>query len=910
MQGKERPCGRRESMPEHNIEVAVSSEISNTERGNLLVDLMCEIFDALNYKAGPPIIVTGMEVDITAVHNVTNEEVYTECKAHRDKIPEDVLSKLLGNVVLRNVQQGWLITTSSLSKDAEGWKQDWEKKPIEERRRLQIYTPDRLLALMVASNRIVDPRIIGGIPTFQQGNWYLLLTNYGRYWVKLTPEAGIPSQVSVYDAKTGGSVSDTNLLEKLKATDTTLRDFNWVAGSEELSLGETAEHALSTVVDVAVGDAWTDYRPARPEDFVGREELQSELMEFFHDVSKNETRTRLFSIRGPSGWGKSSLIAKLRDRSRNLRNRRKLYITAVDMRAANSANYVSAALIKCFSAAIQGSFILPPVLPLQIGPPNAPLDTDALKDCLQQLQAKKKVVVLIFDQFEEVLTKPELRDIFDRLRQLSLSVDTLQENLILGFAWKSDALLPQEHPAYYLWHQLKDRRHDIEVPRFASKDVSQALTRFQSELKQRLNPILRSQLIQHCQGFPWLLKKLCIHVLNLIQSGSTQPQILERGLDVRKLFDSDLSDLSSKETLCLREIARLAPVEWVQIVDQFGNDTYTSLLDKRLIVRSGDRLNPYWDIFRDYLRTSQVPNIPISFLPSTEVRTLARAAAATITRSQGIRTMDLSRLLSVSSRSVLNVIRDLQMFALADKKGDQVIPAVQTEVPKDAGGVIARIIASTLSNHVLTIQIRKDIAKGTVITEQKLLELFDKALPYTSLRDDTKKVYALRLAKYLSAIRILEHARSGWVLADDITGQLIMMPKVRGSGVFLGDAPPERVLELLNKLSKGPIPKKDLTGLQLRNALASAIMLGLVRVEQGEVITKEAVENPVDSVLKAARQSESVEIVSQLLSQDPQMVPMQVGTVLAEHFNLPWSDASKIRRGNALKRWTRWVEQT
>ena len=169
-------------------------------------------------------------------------------------------------------------------------------------------------------------------------------------------------------------------------------------------------------------------------------------------------------------------------------------------------------------------------------------------------------------------------------------------------------------------------------------------------------------------GFPWLLKKLCIHVFNLVESGLTQSQVLERGLDVKALFEADLSELSNKEMLCLKEIARLAPVEWVQIVDQFGNDTYTSLLDRRLIVRSGDRLNPYWDIFRDYLRTGEIPKVPVSFLPGTEVRTLARGAAVTIASGgKGVSVGMLSKSLSINNRSAGNVVRDIQMFGLAER---------------------------------------------------------------------------------------------------------------------------------------------------------------------------------------------------------------------------------------------------
>ena len=897
-------------MVDHSIEVAITEGTTSTERGNLLVDLMRDVFDATNHTSGPPIRITGMEIDVTATHNVTNEKIYAECKAYREPIPADALSKLLGNVFLKNVDQGWLVTTFKLSKDAEGLKEEWEKRPTEERRRLQVYNPPRLLDLLIASNRIFDPAKIIATSGMEQGHWYLLLTNLGRYWAKLVPEAGVPSRVIVHNAQTGVLVNDAELLQKLKLTDTSLRDLNWLIPSPDSSRAEESPAYLSeTVVDVTIGDTWADYRPARPQDFVGRHDLQNSMRDFFLGIRNRSTNTRLFSISGPSGWGKSSLIAKLRDRCGNRANRKKFYMTAFDMRAAKSANYVSAAVLRSFSSAIQRKFILPPVMPLQVGPPTTPLESESLQDCLQQLKANGKILILVFDQFEEVLTKPELSQLFDRLRLLALSVDAQQENLALGFAWKSDAFLPQDHPAYYLWHQLKDRRLNLDVPSFGSKDVAQALAYFQTELGQRLNPVLRSQLIQHCQGFPWLLKKLCIHVFKLVRSGLTQPQVLERGLDVRGLFEVDLSGISSKETLCLKEIARLAPVEWVQIVEQFGNDTYTSLLDKRLIIRSGDRLNPYWDIFRDYLRTSEIPHVPVSFLPGTEIRTLARAAIVTgINRPGGVTLGKLSTLLSINNRSAGNVVRDLQMFGLAERQGDRVVSTIDIKEEKGAFAMIARLIASTLDTHIFTILLRRDIAKGSTITEENLFKFFNEAFLYASLRDATKRVYTRRLTKYLTATHFLERVRSGWILIDELTGQLTLAPRVRGSGDFLGDAPPERVLEVMQKLAKSPVPRTDLNQSHLRNAAACAITLELAITRGGIVYMLKNTKDIEASLVRAVTNTRSFKIVSELIRKSPSISATEIGKALSEQFDLPWSDATNLRRGNALRKWVRWFQ--
>ena len=51
----------------------------------------------------------------------------------------------------------------------------------------------------------------------------------------------------------------------------------------------------------------------------------------------------------------------------------------------------------------------------------------------------------------------------------------------------------------------------------------------------------------------------------------------------------------AEKDLSLREVARQAPASIVEIGREFSGEI-TSLINKRLIIRTGDRLIPYWEI--------------------------------------------------------------------------------------------------------------------------------------------------------------------------------------------------------------------------------------------------------------------------------------------------------------------------
>lgn len=132
------------------IEVAVTDSISNTDRGILLEKLGYEVLESMQYEVNKQVRLTGIEVDLLATHKITSEEIYVECKAQRDNLAADVITKLLGNVAFKGVSAGWLISTSTFGKDGRGLALEWQKKPLEERRKLQLYTPENLAKLLIS----------------------------------------------------------------------------------------------------------------------------------------------------------------------------------------------------------------------------------------------------------------------------------------------------------------------------------------------------------------------------------------------------------------------------------------------------------------------------------------------------------------------------------------------------------------------------------------------------------------------------------------------------------------------------------------------------------------------------------------------------------------------------------------
>lgn len=898
------------------IEVAVPETALAKDKGDLLEALAQDFLRAQSFEVEQNVRLTAAELDLLCQHKVNGRKVYVECKAYRETLGADVLKSLLGTITFKGYEEGWLISAGPLGKDAKGFKTEWESRPPAERQKLSIYSPDRVIESFVAAGILTrppaDPAAALGIADLRVGEWLLLLSPFGRFWLAPILESGVPTSVAVLDAHSAAPVRDIELLKRVASTDCSLRNLDFEKLSRQRvapPAGASGGGAPDKIVEVAHGESWTDYRPARPKDFVGRSLQLGKIVRLLEEARTGTTATRVFAITGDSGMGKSSLVAKLREKSRNKRHRRRFFVYALDARAARSSTYILLALVGALRAAAEAGFGDQSSEHIVVSDYADPLASISMQGFLKSLEDRKEVICLIFDQFEELYSKPDLFEIFEEAQRLFLSAVSAGSSLVLGFAWRTDSTVPQDHPAYYMWHKLADHRLEVALGPFSDAEASHAVTLFEKELGQDLHPELRRQVIENSQGYPWLLKKLCIHIFEQVNSGARQGDLRET-LDAATLFDRDLQQLSQPQQNCLKAIAANAPADWFEILEAYGAEVLRGLQDRRLVVRSGDRINVYWDIFREYLLTKKTPAIPFTYVPSSPSLDALLRVAAQLRHGKTRTLSDLAVTASLGEKTVGNVVRDLRMFGIA--VGDHSSPRLDSSLPSAEPKEVLQRIREVLRRHALTLNLNR-LEPGTIVTIAEMADELRRLNPSATHRPETRRFYAERLASWLAAAGYLAPSGGdGWRRED--LGTVVAAPDLRRTrvrGVFTGESPPGSVVEALEWLSGHPAQTfTEISAAGHRNAanvLARYAVISRGKDGRFRVIQDTRGDDFAGVVWRAVQQDPCVAQVVEMLRNAPGISGKDIGDRIGRAYVQDWSPTSKLRIGNALRRWAEWV---
>ncbi|RYF50896.1 MAG: hypothetical protein EOO38_04555 [Cytophagaceae bacterium] len=734
-----------------------------------------------------------------------------------------------------------------------------------------------------------------------------MITSWGSYWalVVLDEETRLRKSACLYDSQTGAPIINQGVIEQIRKTDASLNELEWELPSESQLIRPSRELSddLQNIVKVPMADGWADYRLARPADFVGREQIQRDLIDVFDNVRFRKTETRLFAIKSPSGWGKSSFALKIAERA-NSAKARPYFVYAVDSRAAASRRFGELALYSAVNAAMQSGFI-PTIEGLALGGASSPFASESARAVLASLEHRNAMICVIFDQFEELLYKEELSSVFDEMRVLCDAISESQANVVVGFSWKTDGTIPPEHNAYHLWHNLADRRREFELAPLRPNEVGTALNRFAKELGQPLSPQLRRTLNDHCQGYPWLLKKLCIHVLNQVSGGVEQSEILLSSLKIEELFNRDIQNLGANEFACVKQIAVEAPAEFFKISQTFGDDVVQSLLDKRLIVRSGARLSVYWDIFRDYILTSKVPYIPTTYVPQANVGTYLSALRAV--NKAGVRTYDaLASKLGISAGTADNNVRDLVMIGHveANRSSGAINPITSSDTEA------ADIIITYCRSHIAIASLSNTIGYESSFSIEEFTTLMRSLYPKATVSDKLLDYYTKRVVQWCETAGIID--RQGGELrlranSAGVRGLTVAGAGRQGQNLFFGEAPPDRALAALKEAIQGDSDRVDLQSKPGRNAIYVLMNLGLLDLRGNTLLPAEV--DAHTALYTAAIKAPTVAIARGFIaSSSGRITGPAVGTHLAERLKLKWSLGSIQRCGGALKRWAEWIE--
>lgn len=377
------------------IEVACKKGSVTKAKGDLLEKLSKKLLESQGYEVIEEIRIIGAELDLLCKHKINSKEIYVECKAQKDPVSSAVLRQLWGTVDCEEYSEGWIISTADFTKDAKGFIENWKGKSKDKACRLSFYGPQAIIDSLQRASIIKAPpqdlaeQFIDDIDSL--GDWVFLLSEFGMYWCIYTLKGGSPHGVLVYNAISRKHVQDEDTIQNLSLLDATIANYDLRVGQDKTKIDvDFVPKKLPMVVQVQIGESWDDYRPARPEDFIGRDSMQKEVFRFLKS-SINNFGTKIFAITGNSGLGKSSLIAKLRDKSRQKYFKNKYFVYAVDIRGAREASYIPASLISALREAQRNGF--GDNIELMLTDPSSPLNSDSIQQYLDSLVRKNKLYV-------------------------------------------------------------------------------------------------------------------------------------------------------------------------------------------------------------------------------------------------------------------------------------------------------------------------------------------------------------------------------------------------------------------------------------------------------------------------------------------------------------------------------------
>ena len=598
------------------IKIILRENTANKIKGNCFEDLVRNLLSIQQYEIRGNINFSGMEIDLVAHQKHSGESLYVECKA-KEKVKSDELSKFAFNVEFKEIDRGYFFRTQELESQAGAFLEEIRQK--DKYKNLTFFEPNDMIKMLEDANMIFEPK--AKLTDFVISKRILAICYFGDFFIYLINESNaLPTSFIVVDAKKNSRKVNLENIEILRNRITEIKDLVLIEDFSEYKKADSlnVEKEIETISEVQESENWYDYLPASSENkhFVGRDDIRTQILSYFKEIKSNKSRKRIFYLNGKSGWGKSSLVLEIKERTKNKHYRKQFYTLAIDTRSAISDNFVALSFKKLINSALIDKFIERDIFfnDIVFTSNTDLLSSDTVKQFFIKLENEKKFLVLIFDQFEDVFRK---KGYFKTFYKFLSDVTDRKPNLIVGFSWKTDFFVHSGDPSYHIWQQAKEQAREFTINEFGEKEIDGVIKQLEGSVG-TLSKSIKDRIIEGSQGLPWLTKKLCIHIFNQIESGQAKESLVESNLNILDLFQEDEERLDSKELKALKLIAKRAYegefFDESEVGDLIQGTTISSLLHKRLIIRSGANYNIYWDIYRDYLVTGNIPTIGESYL--------------------------------------------------------------------------------------------------------------------------------------------------------------------------------------------------------------------------------------------------------------------------------------------------------
>ena len=758
------------------IKIILEEGTSNKAKGNCFESLIRNLLTLHQYEIRGNINFAGMEIDLVAEHKHTKESLYVECKA-KEKVSSDELSKFAFNVGFKRVDKGYFFRTQELESQAGAL-----LKGIKERsdyKNLTFFEPNEIIKMLSDGKMIYEP--LSEIADYTISKKILTITYFGDYFVYLINESNaLPTRFIVIDAKQNDRKVNNENIEILKDK---IDEINALTIIDNYSTYNKkveeikSDIVLETISEVQESENWYDYLPAssKKNHFIGRIDIRTKILNYFKEIREEKTPKRIFYLNGKSGWGKSSLVLEIKGRCTNVHYKKKFYAIAIDTRSAISDNFVALSFRKLINSAIEDQFVQKDIFQRDISfiSNNDLLSSESVKSFLERLKLSKKYLVLIFDQFEDVFRK---KDFFKTFYKFLTDVTDSKPNLIIGFSWKSDFFIQSDDPSYHIWQQAKEQAREFTINEFGEKEIDGIIRQLEGSVGE-LDKGIKERIKESSQGLPWLTKKLCIHIFDQIESGLAKENLIEANLNILDLFKKDEERLSSKELKAIKLIAKKAYegnfFDETEVGDIIESETIMSLLHRRLIIRSGANYNIYWDIYRDYLVTGDIPLIGESYLLRQGVNLCLEVFLLfDQNNKENLDSLVLKHPKGIGSETLYNILIELRNLAIIQKSSDYY--SVNNEIELTKQGFID-YITNKFQNYTPYIKLKK--LNKSKITKTDVIQVLKNTFKQ-EFQDNTWIYYA----NYLIS----------WFLLSDLDIKERIIEPIKGRGksntsIILGD---------------------------------------------------------------------------------------------------------------------------
>lgn len=718
----------------------------NYAKGNAFEKMIQWFLECRDFTVVSNMNITNGEIDLWCKHNFDDETLLVECKA-KNKVNVGDLHSFGYKTIINKPDKAYFIHTVDLVHDALGIKEEeFDKKP--DFKSVTFYGPQKIIEMFLSQKKIaaIDESLLAKETTKR----FLIFSYIGDFYAFIanTTTLASPNEFSLFDASNGNPITDNKTVKIIQNRIPELQklDFKSLSTKKE-SIIKLAEDVVESVVEIPESESWHDYKPASNEHFVGRSIIRYDFLHFFKDVQNKKTKNRIFYLSAKSGMGKSSLIHAIKGTCSNKQHKKKFFAYAVDSINAESQRFVGLAFEHLLNTAKQNGFIDINVLEnkkVSFISDYDLLSSESVQEILKYLQDNNKILILIFDQFEDVFRREHL---YKPFHEFLLHVHNAQSNLIVGFSWKSEITLSPMSSSNRFWTQAENLARPFKLDGFNNEELNQIIKQLENEPKVgRLPSSFKNMLTEYSSGFPWLIKKLCIHIFNEIKSGKKLADLSNANLNITSLFKQDVERISSEENRALVLIAKYADagtfLHETDIPELVQLEVITSLLQRRLIIKTGLVYKPYWDVFREFILTGEIPPLTFNFiLHQSPIVCFSIFKNFTPNKKLSIEDLYVISLKQkkLKKETIINILIELQRLDLVDKDevtGQFYLPAKVQPTKAD----FVRISKVKIKNSKAYDEISK--TKETSLNSKQVGAILKMCFKHTSISDKSWNYYA------------------------------------------------------------------------------------------------------------------------------------------------------------------------